>query len=104
MVKVSFYYQKDNIVKTEVQGHACFDQFGKDIVCAGISAVVFGTLNALDQLINQEEIKIDQTDNKIVITVLQPNNNNQMILKTMLWQLKTISDQYRKNITIKEVY
>lgn len=104
MVKVSFYYQTSNIVEAKVQGHANFDQFGKDIVCAGISAVVIGTLNALDNLVNQDEVKINQTDKEIIITVLSITNNNQMILKTMLWQLKTISDQYRKNITIKEVY
>lgn len=84
MIKVSFYYQTNNIVRTEVEGHANFDQYGKDIVCAGISAIVFGSLNALDNLVNQAEIKIDQTDAKIVITVLKPTNDNQMILKTML--------------------
>lgn len=104
MVKVNFYYQTNNIVRAVVEGHANFDYYGKDIVCAGVSAIVFGSLNALDNLVSQAEIKIDQTDNKIDITVLKPTNNNQMILKTMLWQLKTISEQYAKNITIKEVY
>lgn len=104
MVRVSFYYQTSNIVRTEVAGHANFDQIGQDIVCAGISAIVFGSLNALDNLVNQEEIKITQADGKIDIIVLKPTSNNQIILKTMLWQLKTISLQYSKNITIKEVY
>ncbi|MGL5268470.1 MAG: ribosomal-processing cysteine protease Prp [Spiroplasma sp.] len=104
MVKVSFYYQTNNIVRTEVAGHANFDQYGKDIVCAGISAVIFGTLNALDNLVSQTEVEIIQENNKITITVLKPTNNNQIILKTMLWQFKTISDQYSKNIIIKEVY
>ncbi|MBE4704031.1 ribosomal-processing cysteine protease Prp [Spiroplasma platyhelix] len=104
MVKVSFYYQTNNIVRAEVEGHSNFDQVGKDIVCAGISAVVFGSLNALDNLVSQAEVKIAQSDGRIVITVLKPTNDNQMILKTMLWQLKTISDQYVKNISIKEVY
>lgn len=104
MVKVSFYYQTNNIVRTEVSGHANFDQEGRDIVCAGISAIVFGTLNALDNLVSETEVEIIQENNKIIINVLKQTNNNQMILKTMLWQLKTISDQYLKNITIKEVY
>lgn len=104
MVKVSFYYQTNNIVRTEVEGHANFDQHGQDIVCAGISAIVFGSLNALDNLVSKQEIKIEQSNNKIVINVRQATNANQMILKTMLWQLKTISEQYHKNISIKEVY
>lgn len=104
MIRISFYYQTNNIVQAEVTGHANFDQYGKDIVCAGVSAIVFGSLNALDNLVAQDDIKLVQTDNKIVITVLQPTNDNQMILKTMLWQLKTISEQYNKQVTIKEVY
>lgn len=104
MVKVSFYYQTNNIVRTEVEGHANFDQYGSDIVCAGISAIVFGSLNALDNLVSKQEVKIEQSNNKIVINVLQATDANQMILKTTLWQLKTISEQYHKNISIKEVY
>ncbi|MCL8209995.1 ribosomal-processing cysteine protease Prp [Spiroplasma attinicola] len=104
MVKTNFYYQKDQIVKVEVSGHSNFDQVGKDIVCAGISAIVFGTLNALDNLVSQQEVKIVEPETKVIIEVLKPSDNNQMILQTMFWQLKTISNQYRKNIIIKEVY
>lgn len=104
MIEVSFYYQKGNIVKTEVKGHANFDDLGKDIVCAGVSAIVFGTLNAIDNLVDQKEVELNQTSNQIVIKVLNPTNNNQVILNTMLWQLKTIHNQYSKNIIIKEVY
>lgn len=104
MVKTNFYYQKDKIVKVEVSGHSNFDQVGKDIVCAGISAIIFGTLNALDNLVSQQEVKIVVLETKVSIEVLKPSNDNQMILQTMFWQLKTISNQYRKNIIIKEVY
>ncbi|MCL6428653.1 hypothetical protein LT335_00192 [Spiroplasma sp. JKS002669] len=104
MVKTNFYYQKDQIVKVEVSGHSNFDQVGKDIICAGISAIVFGTLNALDNLVSQQEVKIVEPKTKVIIEVLKPSDNNQMILQTMFWQLKTISNQYRKNIIIKEVY
>jgi len=83
MVKTNFYYQKDQIVKVEVSGHSNFDQVGKDIVCAGISAIVFGTLNALDNLVSQQEVKIVEPKTKVIIEVLKPSDNNQMILQTM---------------------
>jgi uncharacterized protein len=34
----------------EMEGHAGFDERGKDIVCAGVSAVVFGTLESIEKL------------------------------------------------------
>jgi len=83
MVKTNFYYQKDQIVKVEVSGHSNFDQVGKDIICAGISAIVFGTLNALDNLVSQQEVKIVEPKTKVIIEVLKPSDNNQMILQTM---------------------
>jgi len=83
MVKTNFYYQKDQIVKVEVSGHSNFDQVGKDIVCAGISAIIFGTLNALDNLVSQQEVKIVEPETKVIIEVLKPSDNNQMILQTM---------------------
>lgn len=32
-----------------VKGHANFDEHGKDIVCAGVSAIIMGALNWFDQ-------------------------------------------------------
>lgn len=104
MIKVSFFYQDNNIIKVEIFGHANFDKLGKDIVCAGVSAIAFGTLNALDHLLTDKEVKMTQGNNIIVIEVLQRTESNQIILQTMLWQLKTISNSYSKNIVIKEVY
>ncbi|MEK8131362.1 ribosomal-processing cysteine protease Prp [Paenibacillus filicis] len=38
------------IVRFHVDGHAQYDERGKDIVCAGVSAVTVGTVNAIEVL------------------------------------------------------
>ena len=46
----------DSIINVlEVSGHSNYDTKGKDIVCAGVSAIVVGGLNAL---LNEERRQI----------------------------------------------
>jgi len=103
MVKVTYLYQNTNIAAVKITGHANFAEVGNDIVCAGISAIVIGTLNALHELENKQVQVIDNTIGLINLKVTTVTNNSQIILKTMLWQLKTIKNQYPKYINIKEV-
>lgn len=103
MVKVTYFYQNTNITAVKITGHANFAEVGSDIVCAGISAIVIGTLNALHELENNQVQVIDNTIGLINLKVTNFTNNSQIILKTMLWQLKTIKNQYPKYINIKEV-
>lgn len=93
--------QKNSYQTIIIEGHARFDLHGQDIVCSAISAIVFGTLNALDAE-TKDSVFLEVTDNKIVINILSSNDVNQLILKTMLYQLKTIEKQYSKNLQIKE--
>lgn len=103
MVKVTYFYKNKNINEVTITGHANFSQLGTDIVCAAISAIVLGTLNALDQMENKTTKVISNIPGLVKIKVTIINNDNQVILKTMLWQLKTISAQYMKYLKIKEV-
>ena len=103
MIKVTYNYQNSNIIEVIITGHANFSKIGNDIVCAGISAIVIGTLNALHELENNQVQVINNTSGLINLKITSFTNNCQIILKTMLWQLKTIKDQYPKYINIKEV-
>lgn len=103
MVKVTYNYQNSNIAEVIITGHANFSEIGNDIVCAGISAIVIGTLNALHELENNQVQVINNTTGLVKLKVTSFTNNSQIILKTMLWQLKTIKEKYPKYINIKEV-
>ncbi|WP_437177576.1 ribosomal-processing cysteine protease Prp [Heyndrickxia camelliae] len=39
------------IMSFQSEGHAYYDEPGKDIVCAGVSAVTFGTVNSIEALL-----------------------------------------------------
>lgn len=98
MISVNVKFIGKDVKSLTVSGHANYDQYGKDIVCAGVSAVVTGGINALESEI--ESIKIINEDNKLGVEVINSNEKIQIILNTILIQLKTIENSYKKYIKI----
>jgi hypothetical protein len=90
-----------------ISGHAGFAMRGEDIVCAGVSAVSFGTVNSLIALTGIQphieqgkngflrcdipEIHLDSTQEKV-----------QLLLEGMVVSLETIERDYGKYIKIKK--
>ncbi|UXR70504.1 MULTISPECIES: ribosomal-processing cysteine protease Prp [unclassified Staphylococcus] len=79
-----------------MDGHADFAEHGQDIVCAGASAVVFGSVNAIMGL-TSERPDIDYADDGGYFHVRSVDTSNeqaQLILQAMLVSLQTIEDEY----------
>ncbi|MEG0823765.1 MAG: ribosomal-processing cysteine protease Prp [Erysipelotrichaceae bacterium] len=103
MVEVGIYAKDKVIHKIEITGHANYSSKGQDLVCAGVSSISVGILNALDQLadgsctslMNEGCVKIEVNKLNCEIT--------QTILQVMLIQLRTVETSYRKYICIREL-
>ena len=102
MIKVSIEKNNTKIVSLEVSGHSNYDEKGKDIVCAGVSAIVVGGLNAL---LNEDKTSIDYKCKEGYAYVFVKNIDNvniNMILDVITTQLYTIEESYPKFIKIIE--
>ena len=99
MITVAVLGEKDQIKQGVVFGHALSDEYGKDLVCASVSAITFGLINMLDEK-KRSEVKIKVTDD-ISVTVLKNSEELQTMLKTGIFQLKYLAEKYPQNITIK---
>ncbi len=85
-----------------MDGHADFAEHGQDIVCAGASAVVFGSVNAIIGL-TAERPDIDYSDDGgyfYVRSVDTSNEQAQLILQSMLVSLQTIEEEYNEYIKL----
>ena len=101
MVKVKAVLKGDLFTKIEISGHANSGKYGHDLVCAGVSCVTFGTLNALDKM-TSESVQMN-VNHKITIEVTNLLDETcQIILNTLMIQLDTIKEQYSKYIEIKQ--
>ena len=65
MIKVIYEVNDDRYLSIQVSGHADAGEYGKDLICASVSSIMFGFMNALDAL--NEEVEIKQLKNKIII-------------------------------------
>lgn len=100
MVKIKVRKLNDSIKSIEIFGHAEFAQYGKDIVCAAISSISIGLLNAIDVL-TVETCEVEMTDNHIRIIVLKSDDVTQTVLSVGIIQLKTIEERYPNNLKIE---
>ena len=100
MISVNVTFIGKDVKTLTVSGHANFAEYGKDLVCAGVSAIVTGGINALEKEINN--IVIITEENKLGVDVINSNETIQVILKTILIQLETIEDSYKKYIKINK--
>lgn len=95
MIKVKY---NDDIIK--ISGHANFDNFGKDIVCASVSSIVYTTINAILNF-NSKAIKYD--DNKdIIINIIKKDEITRKLIDNMLTLLEELHKQYPDNIKISK--
>ncbi len=91
MIKIK---ELDN--KIIISGHANFDEYGKDIVCASVSSIVITTVNAILKYKNKA-IKYTN-DEKLIIEILEKDEVINILITNMLDLLKELEKQYPKNI------
>ncbi len=87
----------------EMDGHADFAEHGKDLVCAGASAVSFGAVNAIAELTSTTP-KIEQGANGGYLRVSFPETERdadvQLIVQAMIVSLQTIELDYGQYIQL----
>src|SRR3954471_20829875 len=103
LYQLSHYKNKKSYFKSiQIQGHANYGLFGKDLVCAGISAIVNGTINFLEENY-VKKCQISVSESKVTIKCLFPSNKEfQLCLKLFFYQLKNIALSYPQYVFLKK--
>jgi len=94
------------ILRFQVSGHAGYASAGSDIVCAGVSAVAVGSVNAVEKLTGIM-LKAEMRDGWLAAELpdgLDPEREQkvQLLLEGMVAQLETIAEDYGKYVKIQE--
>ena len=99
MIKVIYEVKDDLYTYIESKGHANSDEYGKDLICASVSSIMFGFMNALDVL--DEDVEIKQLTNKIVIKNHSKSEMIQDYFELIMMQLKTLEETYGDFIKVE---
>jgi len=99
MIKVTYQVVNDFVLGLKVLGHAEYSRLGElDLVCACVSSIVIGGLNQID---DDKNYKIKVNSGDVEVMVSKANENDNVVLKTIITQLKTLETKYPKNIDVK---
>ena len=82
-----------------IKGHANYNEYGKDIVCAAVSSICLTTCNGIMSL--EDTIECNDNSGLLVIRVKKSTDINQKLLINMLDMLEELKSQYPKNIEIR---
>ena len=99
MIKVNYVVSNNLIKSVSIKGHAFYDTYGKDIVCAAVSSIVTTTINDILAL-TEDKIKYDTQDGNVLITVVSDNEVVEKLLNVMVNMLKELATDYPQNIKI----
>lgn len=108
MIKVKIVRGEDGGIRSfSVKGHAFYADPGKDIVCAGVSAVTVGTVNSIEALTGVELVsKVKNGFLQASVPDLpdgnKPDHRVQLLLESMIVMLRSIEETYGEFIAITD--
>lgn len=101
MIRIKVSLHDGSITELEVKGHAGFAESGHDLVCAGVSCIMYGTYNALVEL-SSDGFSYKLDEGYFRINTSKTDCITQTILKTALIQLETMHTSYADYIKLKK--
>ncbi len=102
MIRVTIHTKNSDILEMEVKGHADSAEYGKDLVCAGVSSITTGLLNALDEYC-KDTCELELRSGYVHVKVNENTHDNQLILAVGITQLETIALTNKEFIRIEKM-
>lgn len=100
MIKVKLQKEGNIIKKINITGHANYAEYGKDIVCAAVSATVLTTLNGIIAL-DSSILEIEEKQDKLIVDIKKVEDISQILINNMINCLEQLVIEYPKNIKIE---
>ena len=95
MIKVKI--NEDSII---IKGHANFDDYGKDIVCAAVSSIVTASVNDM-HIVSPNGLSYEDDGNTIKIEIIKYDDLLYKLLNNLKELLTDLSLDYPKNIKVE---
>ena len=100
MIRININYKDNYIKQITLKGHANYNEYGTDIVCAAVSATYLCTINAILSL-NKNSIQVNNNKAKQEIIVNTYDEVTNTLLNNMINCLESLEKQYPKNINLR---
>lgn len=101
MIEITVNSTEGHIVSLEIKGHAGSGAYGHDLVCAVVSGIAVGMANAVDQLLKEDDIIVEE--GYVRIHLQHPDDKSDLIMNTGMIELQTAAEVNQDYIRITEV-
>ena len=101
MIKIEVEKSNGAIVSIKASGHAGSGEYGHDLVCAAVSAILTGGANAINE---KKSFDLSLSSGNALIRLKENemlSTHDEVVLETILVELQTIEESYRKFINIE---
>ncbi|MCD7709485.1 MAG: ribosomal-processing cysteine protease Prp [Clostridiales bacterium] len=107
MIRVTVYRHHDRPVGFRCNGHAGFAEAGKDVVCAGVSAIAINAVNSISALTG-DKYKLDSRDDGYIDFRIngEMSHDAELLLESMVLGVQGIQGDYGDkfvSVSFKEV-
>lgn len=83
-----------DILGFRITGHAGYDRYGRDIICAAVSALSINTINSIEQF-TADQFKAEQEDGDLKFKlVTNEAPETQLLLKSFILGLGSVQETY----------
>ena len=105
MINVTIYMDgRQTYTGFDVIGHAGYDEYGHDIVCAAASVLIINTLNSIESFTEDETscVSDEDTGNIEFRFMKTPGHDAQLLMQSMVLGLQSMEeeDSYKPYIDI----
>ena len=106
MIHADFVKSEGRLVGFSISGHAGYDDYGHDIVCASVSSAVQLTVNGITEILKTKaDVTVEENLIKIMLSVKNAQKA-QAFLEALLLHLNLLAEDYEGTIQVNlsEVY
>ena len=100
MLKVKVGKENNVITTIKFNGHALYDDYGKDIVCSAASSIVTTTVNGILSL-NKGSLSYMISKQGMDIKISGMDSTTQILIQNMINLLQELENNYSNNIQVK---
>lgn len=108
MIEVTFFIKNELIIGFEFSGHAKFDEYGKDILCASVSVLAINTVNSIETFTHDKfDCTVIEEEGLLHFQLISnASEKSEILLNALKLGITGIQQQYGNDyidIIIKEV-
>ena len=99
MIRITLIQKENELEQIKLKGHAMYDDYGKDIVCAGVTALTMSLVKSLSDL-TEDKIEYEISPGRVDIYYGDLSEAGKLLVDSFFIGVCRIADEFPDHIRI----